>query len=91
MYEQYDPADTVLDTNIAAAGNPPIHATLTIPIAGYYFDRYMGGKFYQDTTVPGVELVEAFDVEREQRPAPRVEDVRGSAQLRPALVSVRGR
>ena len=66
VYEQYDPADTVLDTNIAAAGNPPIHATLTIPIAGYYFDRYMGGKFYQDTTVPGVRLVEAFDIERER-------------------------
>lgn len=64
VYEQYDPAGTVIDTNIAAAGNPPIHATLTIPIAGYYFDRYMGGKFYQDTTVPGVRLVEAFDAER---------------------------
>ncbi len=52
IYAQYDPATTVLDTNIAAAGNPPIHVTLTIPIAGLYFDRYMGGKFYQDTTIP---------------------------------------
>ncbi|HEX5643490.1 MAG TPA: NAD/NADP octopine/nopaline dehydrogenase family protein [Thermoleophilia bacterium] len=65
IYEQYDPAGTVIDTNIAAAGNPPIHATLTIPVAGYYFDRYMGGKFYQDTTVPGARLVEAFDAERQ--------------------------
>jgi opine dehydrogenase len=64
IYEQYDPAPTVLDTNIAAAGNPPIHVTLTIPIAGLYFDRYMGGKFYQDTTVPGERLVTAFDAER---------------------------
>ena len=53
IYAQYDPAATVLDTNIAAAGNPPIHVTLTIPIAGFYFDRYMGGKFYQDATMPG--------------------------------------
>lgn len=64
IYAEYDPAPTVLDTNIAAAGNPPIHVTLTIPIAGLYFDRYMGGKFYQDTTVPGERLVTAFDAER---------------------------
>ena len=66
IYEQYDPAGTVIDTNIAAAGNPPIHVTLTIPVAGYYFDRYMGGKFYQDATVPGARLVDAFDAERER-------------------------
>jgi opine dehydrogenase len=64
VYDQYDLVPTVLDTNIAAAGNPPIHVTLTIPIAGFYFDRYMGGKFYQDTTIPGVRLVTAFDAER---------------------------
>jgi len=66
IYSQYDPADTVIDTNIAAAGNPPIHVTLTIPIAGFYFDRYMGGKFYQDATMPGARLVDAFDAERER-------------------------
>lgn len=66
IYSQYDPASTVLDTNIAAAGNPPIHVTLTIPIAGFYFDRYMGGKFYQDATLPGARLVDAFDAERER-------------------------
>lgn len=66
IYSQYDPATTVIDTNIAAAGNPPIHVTLTIPIAGFYFDRYMGGKFYQDATVPGARLVDAFDAERER-------------------------
>ncbi len=66
IYSQYDPAETVIDTNIAAAGNPPIHVTLTIPIAGLYFDRYMGGKFYQDTTIPGQRLVTAFDAERER-------------------------
>ena len=66
IYDQYEAASTVLDTNIAAAGNPPIHVTLTIPIAGYYFDRYMGGKFYQDATLPGARLVDAFDAERER-------------------------
>jgi opine dehydrogenase len=66
IYTQYDAAASVLDTNIAAAGNPPIHVTLTIPIAGLYFDRYMGGKFYQDTTIPGERLVTAFDAERER-------------------------
>jgi opine dehydrogenase len=64
IYSQYEAAATVIDTNIAAAGNPPIHVTLTIPIAGYYFDRYGGGKFYQDATLPGARLVDAFDAER---------------------------
>ena len=31
IYAQYDPAATVLDTNIAAAGNPPIHVTAHHP------------------------------------------------------------
>lgn len=66
LYEQYVPVPTVLDSNIAAAGNPPIHATLAIPVAGYYFDRYGGGKFYQDATVPGARLVTAHDAERER-------------------------
>jgi opine dehydrogenase len=66
IYSQYEPAATVIDTNVAAAVNPPIHVTLTIPIAGFYFDRYGGGKFYQDATVPGARLVTAFDAERKR-------------------------
>lgn len=64
LYPQYVPVPTVLDSNIAAAGNPPIHVTLAIPVAGYYFDRYGGGKFYQDATTPGARLVSAHDAER---------------------------
>ena len=66
LYEQYEPVPTVLDSNIAAAGNPPIHATLAIPVAGFYFDRYGGGKFYQDSTIPGARLVTAHDAERQR-------------------------
>lgn len=66
VYDQYELAATVLDTNIACAGNPPIHVTLTIPVGGLYFDRYMGGKFYQDATIPGARLVTAYDAERER-------------------------
>lgn len=66
IYAQYEPVPTVLDANIAAAGNPPIHATLAIPVAGFYFDRYGGGKFYQDATIPGARLVTAHDRERER-------------------------
>jgi opine dehydrogenase len=65
LYGQYEPVPTVLDSNIAAAGNPPIHTTLALPVAGYYFDRYGGGKFYQDSTTPGARLVTAHDAERE--------------------------
>lgn len=66
IYPQYALVPTILDTNIAAGGNPPIHATLTIPVAGLYFDRYKGGYFYQDATAPGARLVEAHDRERER-------------------------
>jgi len=66
LYDQYEPVPSVLDSNIAAAGNPPIHVTLAIPVAGYYFDRYGGGKFYQDATIPGARLVTAHDAERER-------------------------
>lgn len=66
LYAQYEAVPTVLDSNVAAAGNPPIHTTLAIPVAGYYFDRYGGGKFYQDATLPGARLVTAHDAERER-------------------------
>jgi opine dehydrogenase len=65
IYPQYEKVDSVLDTNIASGGNPAFHVTLTIPIAGFYFDRYRGGKFYSDTTVQGGRLIEAYDRERE--------------------------
>ncbi|MEN8246801.1 MAG: NAD/NADP octopine/nopaline dehydrogenase family protein [Thermodesulfobacteriota bacterium] len=64
IYPQYEKVDNVLDTNIASGGNPAFHPTLTIPIAGFYFDRYQGGKFYSDTTVMGGRLIEAYDRER---------------------------
>jgi len=64
VYSQYRPAASVVETNLAAGGNPPIHVTLLIPIAGFYFDRFLGGKFYQDATGPGMRLVEGFDAER---------------------------
>ncbi|UCF96194.1 MAG: NAD/NADP octopine/nopaline dehydrogenase family protein [Spirochaetaceae bacterium] len=65
IYPQYEKVDHVLDSNIASGGNPAFHVTLTIPIAGFYFDRYRGGKFYSDTTVQGGRLIEAYDRERE--------------------------
>jgi len=66
VYEQYDPVPTLIDSNIAAGGNTPIHATFAIPVAGLYFDRYLGGKFYQDASTPGARLVAAHDAERER-------------------------
>ncbi|MBN1835264.1 MAG: NAD/NADP octopine/nopaline dehydrogenase family protein [Spirochaetales bacterium] len=65
IYPQYERVDHVLDTNIASGGNPSFHVTLTIPIAGFYFDRYRGGKFYSDTTEQGGRLIQAYDRERE--------------------------
>jgi hypothetical protein len=65
VYPQYEAVAHVLDTNIASGGNPAFHVTLTLPVAGLYFDRYGGGKLYSDTTVMGGRLIEAYDRERE--------------------------
>ena len=66
IYPQYEKVPNVLDTNIASGGNPAFHVTLTIPIAGFYLDRYRGGKFYSDTTVMGGRLIEAYDRDRKK-------------------------
>ena len=65
IYPQCEKVPHVLGTNIASGGNPAFHVTLIIPIAGFYFDRYQGGKLYSDTTVMGGRLIEAYDHEPE--------------------------
>lgn len=64
IYPQYERVDHVLDTNIASSGNPAFHPTLIIPVAGFYFDRYMGGKMYSDATAMAGRLIQAYDNER---------------------------
>jgi opine dehydrogenase len=66
IYPQYEPVDTVLDTNIASSGNPAFHPTLILPVAGLYFDRYMGGKMYSDATSMAGRLIKAYDDERKK-------------------------
>ena len=51
IYTQYDPAASVLDTNIAAAGNPPIHVTLTIPV-----ERLLLRPLHGRQVLPGRDL-----------------------------------
>lgn len=64
VYEQYEPVDTVLDVNVAHASAPGITLPMILPVAGLYFDRYLGGKFYADATLMGARLVEAYEQER---------------------------
>jgi len=63
IYPQHKKVPNVLWTNFAA-GNPSIHAPLTIPMVGILFDRYKKYRFYAEATTPGAKLAEAFDVER---------------------------
>jgi len=63
VYPQHRRVPNVLWTNFAA-GNPSVHATLMLPMAGIPLDRYMGFKLYGEATVPSARLVEAFDRER---------------------------
>jgi opine dehydrogenase len=65
IYPQYELVDHVLDTNIASSGNPAFHPTIILPVAGFYFDRYQGGKMYSDVTVQAGRLIAAFDRDRE--------------------------
>ncbi len=63
LYPQTRKVANVLSTNFAA-GNPPIHAPMTVPVAGIMYDRYKIFKFYSEATEPGARLVEACDNER---------------------------
>lgn len=63
VYPQHKRVPNVLWTNFAP-GNPSVHATLLLPIAGIPFDRYKGCKLYAEATLCGAKLVEAFDKER---------------------------
>lgn len=63
VYPQHRKVPNVLWTNLSA-GNPSVHATFLLPIAGLPFDRFRGCKLYGETTVCGERLVTAFDRER---------------------------
>ncbi len=64
IYSQYEMAKTVLDVNVAHASAPGITLPIILPMAGLYFDRYMGGKLYADATIPGARLIYAYEAER---------------------------
>jgi len=68
VYPQHKKVPNVLWTSLGNA-NTPVHAPLTIPMAGLIFDRYSdgrqgGAKFYGEATTPGARLIEAYDRER---------------------------
>jgi opine dehydrogenase len=63
LYPQYEKSPHLGWTNLAA-GNPPIHATMSIPMAGIMYERYREFRFYAECTDMGGRLVDAFDDER---------------------------
>jgi len=68
VYPQYKKVPNVLWTSMGNL-NTPMHAPLTLPIAGLLFDRYSdgrqgGAKLYGEATTPGARLIEAYDQER---------------------------
>lgn len=63
VYPQHNRAPNVFWTNFEE-GNPSLHATFLLPIAGLPFDRYKGCKIYGEATSCGARLAEAFDRER---------------------------
>jgi opine dehydrogenase len=63
LYPQTKKVPNALWTNLAA-GNPPIHAPMTVPMAGIMYDRYKVFKFYAEATEQGSRLVDACDRER---------------------------
>jgi opine dehydrogenase len=65
IYPQLHRSPNVMFTNLEC-GNPSVHATFLLPIAGLPFDRFKGCKLYGEATSCGARLVEAFDRERVQ-------------------------
>ncbi|MEE8414147.1 MAG: NAD/NADP octopine/nopaline dehydrogenase family protein [Dehalococcoidales bacterium] len=68
IYPQHKKVPNVLWTSLGNM-NTPVHAPLSVPMAGLLFDRYSdgrrgGAKFYGEATTPGGRLVEAYDRER---------------------------
>ncbi|MEM3404164.1 MAG: NAD/NADP octopine/nopaline dehydrogenase family protein [Nitrososphaeria archaeon] len=63
VYPQMRRVPNILYTNLEC-GNPSVHATFLLPVAGLAFDRYRGCKLYGEATSCGARLVEAFDKER---------------------------
>lgn len=68
VYPQHKKVPNVLWTSIGNI-NTPVHAPLTIPVAGLIFDRYTDGKqggvkLYAEATTPAARLIEAYDKER---------------------------
>jgi opine dehydrogenase len=65
VYPQHIRVPNVIWTNFAA-GNPSLHSTLMLPIAGIPLDRFMGCRLYGEATAPSARLIEGFDRERLQ-------------------------
>ena len=64
IYPQFQKAANVFEIDIASGGNPAMTVPMVLPVAGYYFDRYMGGKLYADATAMGTRLMKAYDDDR---------------------------
>jgi len=65
LYPQYEKSPHLAWTNLEA-GNPPIHATMSIPMSGIMYERYREFRFYEECTNLGGRLIDAFDEERMQ-------------------------
>lgn len=66
IYPQFQLEETVFDIDIAAGGNPAMTVPMVLPVAGWYFDRYRGGKLYADATLMGSRLMTAYDADRKK-------------------------
>ncbi len=63
LYPTYIKAANLLEERFNP-GNICIHAPMTIPNAAFFFDRARIYKFYEEVSLCGSKLVEAFDRER---------------------------
>jgi opine dehydrogenase len=64
IYSQFEQADSVLEVDIAAGGNPAMTVPMVVPVTGAYFDRNLGGKLYADATAMGSRLMKGYDADR---------------------------
>lgn len=63
VYPQFTLSKNVIENNFYA-GNPSVHAQITLPKAAFFFEQAREFKFYSEVSLCASKLTEAFDKER---------------------------
>jgi len=63
VYPQFKPSKNIIENNFYA-GNPSVHAQITLPKAAFFFEQARDYRFYGEVSQCASKLTDAFDQER---------------------------